>query len=161
MFSKIKDKIAQQTNIDFNQIISQIDVMKNKEKTVALLKEVYSCTDAQSKADIKNWMSAVNSIKANPETNATEKESLLLQIKTKDTVITFLKSVLDVLIAKAPVENKGLLQTGVKGLGMASSLMGFQFSGIAMAIFEKAVPKLVMTSQFDQISTLIEKEISI
>lgn len=159
MFSAIKGLISKQ-DIDLESFLSNIDLSTIAAKSSESLKTVFSEIDDHTKSEIRQWISSVKAIKNDVSLTDSEKESKLGEIKTNETVLKTLKSVMDVLVNKVPIENKSLLKTGLTGIGLAASVLNFEVSGIALLVLHKALPKFIMTSKFDDLALIIENELS-
>lgn len=162
MFSKLKDKVSEMSDpsATIAQLLNRIDFQSIATKSSAAAREVCKKLDPQKKDEVLSWLDKVHKIRDNSALSSSEKEKQIESLPTTDVVLNFLKAVVDVLVNEAPVENKGLLKTGLSGVAAASSMMSFGMDGVALMIFKKALPKLLLQPQFSILSQFIQQELS-
>jgi hypothetical protein len=162
MFSKFKDKLSEVADpgTALAQFMTKIDFEAVATKSGAATREVCKKLDPQKKDEVLSWLDKVHKIRDDSALSSSEKEKQIESLPTTDVVLNFLKAVVDVLVNEAPVENKGLLKTGLSGVAAASSMMSFGMDGVALMIFKKALPKLLLQPQFSILSQFIQQELS-
>ncbi|MBC7742584.1 MAG: hypothetical protein H7061_10330 [Bdellovibrionaceae bacterium] len=123
------------------------------------IKKTISSLDKPSKKEILSWLIAVQEIKTDKDQTNKEKAARLVRLKPSEALLTFLNAVLDLAILKVPINNKKILKAGVSGVGLAASLMTFRRLSIALFLFYKALPSLVMTDTFDNLAVFLIAEL--
>lgn len=162
MFSKLKDKVSEMADPSaaIAQFMTKIDFEAIATKSAAAAREVCKKLEPQKKAEVLSWLGEVNKIRDNTSLSSAEKEKQIESLQTTDVVLNFIKAIVDVLLNEAPAEHRGLLKAGLSGATAASSLMSFGMDGVALMIFKKALPKLLLQPQFPILSEFIQSELS-
>lgn len=124
-----------------------------------VFKNILSSMSPAAKTEIISWLKSVQSVKEDENLSRKEKEQKLDRLRPSGAVLTFFDSVIDVLISKVPIQNKTLLRTGVTGVSIAASFMNFRKAGIILLVLQQALPRFVLSRQFDDISDYLVKEL--
>ncbi|MBC7421162.1 MAG: hypothetical protein H7328_10575 [Bdellovibrio sp.] len=158
MFTKIKNGFVGKS-IDLSEFFKKINLKAIPDKTKKVIKSTLAQIDDHSKVELTDWLLAVQQIKANSKLSKKEKEVQLVKIKPSEAVVSFFNSLIDLLILKIPVDNKNLLKTGFSGVGFVASFMNFRKTGIILLILHKALPKFILTNQFDDLSGFLTEQL--
>ncbi len=129
-------------------------------KVKNIIKNTLSQIDDDAKIELGKWLESVQQIKNNSDLSKTEKRKQLSKLKPSDAVLTFLNSLLDLLILKIPIKNKKILKLGFSGAGLAASFLNFRKTGIILLILSKALPNFIMSRQFDDFSEFLTQQIT-
>lgn len=159
MLSGLKDKL-QNKKIEIEKLISEVNFSDLKSKSSASLSHVFNSVDSETKQDIRIWIQSIQEIKNNHELSASDKRQKISQVKTSDTFLKFLNSLLDVLVNKIPFENKKLLKTGISGVGIASTFIRFEFSAITLLVVRAALPQFILSDKFDEFLSFLESQLN-
>lgn len=145
--------------IDLASLLKEIDLRNLQSKSVESVRGTLKSLDSQVQSELVSWLRAVKSIKSDESLSSKEQEARVSELKTSEVVLSVLKSLLELLTQKIPLENKTLLKTGFVGLGMAASLLNVEVTGIALIVLHKALPKFVMSKKFDEFADFLSKEL--
>lgn len=158
MLKKIKKTLTQQ-KLNIEALLAKINFSSAKLKTSKSLRTFLTSIDESTKKEIHDWLQEIKSIKNDSDLSASRKEDKVSQVRTSQTVLVFIKSLIEVLVSKIPGKGKGLAKAGLFGAGIAISILNIEVSAIGLLILSKALPKFIMSSKFDELSAWIEKEL--
>lgn len=123
------------------------------------LRVVFRSMDEKSKREFLNWLLAVREIRSTPGLSYREKESRLQELQCSETVLRTMKAILDASVNQAPAQNQQIIRTSLTGLGLAASLMRMPQLSMAQLLFSQALPKFLLTPQFEVIAAALEREL--
>lgn len=146
-------------NLDLEGVFANFEELKAK--SMDSLRTTFNSMDEQTKIDIHHWLSDIKAIKQNPELTTSQKEAKLSKVKTSETVLNFIKSFVEVLLHKIPIQNKGMLSSGLTGVTMAMSMLRLNAKAtvVALIVLQKGLPKFIMSNKFDQFAAFVEREL--
>lgn len=134
------------------------DMEAFRRKAAQTLRTAFRSMDEKSRLEFLAWISAVRSIR-NTDLSYREKEIQISQLPNAEAALKTLKAVLDAAILAAPEPEQKGLRTGLAGVGATLSLMGWRVPPSALGLIDQALPKFLLTPQFEVVATFLEKEL--
>jgi hypothetical protein len=152
-------EVLQKQNSENTNSSSQFDMDAFRLKAAQTVRTAFRSMDEKSKRELLTWISAVREIKATPGFNYREKESRLHDLGSSATVLKTIKAVLDSAVEQAAPTNQQIIRKGLSGIAISASLMKLPQIPIAMLYFSQALPKFLLTPQFEIVASVLEKEL--
>ena len=143
--------------IDLASVLASIDFNEIRAKSIESLRTTLQSIDDPTKQEVHQWINEIRKIKNDENLSPSEKESKISMVPTSETIINFLSSLLGVLTNKFPVP-KSLLKIGLAGAAMAA-VARYRFGAVALMVLGAAMPKFILTKQFDEFAAFIEREL--
>lgn len=156
MLAKLIEAFQNQEN---GSPASKFDLDAFRLRLAQSLRQAFRSMDDSSKRDFLAWLGAVREIRARNDLRYSEKEAALFELKSSETVFQTMKAVLNSAVAGAPAANQQILRTGLSGIGLTTSLMKSPHLSMASALFGQALPKFLLTPQFEVVAAALEKEL--
>lgn len=152
-------EVIQKQNSESGDPSPSFDMEAFRRKAAQTLRSAFKSMDDSSKHEFLQWLTAVREIKATNGLSYQEKESRLHALGSSDTVLRTLKAVLDAAVEQAPAGNQQILRTSLSGIGISVSLMRLPQVPLALMLLRQALPKFLLTPQFDVVASFLEKEL--
>ncbi len=157
MVTKLLEALQNSNSEDANAF-SGFDLEAFRRKAAQTLRTAFRSMDEKSKREFLAWISSVRSIR-NADLNYREKEKQISELKNTETALRTLKAVLDAAVGKAPEQEQKIIKTSLSGIGIATSLMNWRLPPVAMLLVGQALPKFLLTPQFEVVATFLEQEL--
>lgn len=157
MLEKLKQKLSAKSD-EIDSCLREMDFKSYIDQSRDSLRKLIQGLNDETKAEIHEWINQIEKIKASDLTDE-EKESQLKKVETSTTVLAFIKVVVDGLADKSSIKRKGLLKAGLTGFGIAFSLLNIELSGAALLLINKALPKFMLSDQFNDFSDFVRREL--
>lgn len=157
MFTKLLETL-QNHNQQSENSFSVFDLEAFRKKAAQTLRIAFRSMDEKSKLEFLAWISAVREIR-NLDLSYREKEVRISQLPNTETALQTLKAVLDAAIQSAPEPEQKGIRTSLAGIGTATSLLGWKVPSGALMLVGQALPKFLLTPQFEVVAAFLEKEL--
>ena len=144
-------------SINYNTILENIKLDDVKQDGKQIINLAFKDIDPNAKTAIYDWAKQVKQIKNESTSNEAQKIEQLHKLKTDETVVFFFEAVLKLIIDKAPMQNKSLLQMGFSTLIGAGSALSLNTGSLAYKAILTALPSLIITKQFDVLLSYVDE----
>jgi hypothetical protein len=159
MLGKLMEVIQNQSSENENSF-SGFNFEAFRLKSAQTLKQAFRSMDEISKQEFLAWLTAVRAIRNDSSLSYREKEAQISSLRNTETAFRTLKAVMDAAIDTAPEQNQKIIRTSLSGIAVASSLMKTPaYLPMAMILFGQALPKFLLTPQFEVVASFLEKEL--
>lgn len=155
MLAKLKEAFQNQGSEASNP---NFDLDAFRLKCAQTLKQAFRSMDEKSKLEFLAWLNAVRDIRASG-LSYRERERQLSELRNTEAVLRTMKAVLDAAVGTAPAPEQQIIRTSLAGIGFAVSMMRSPHIPMALMLFSQALPKFLLTPQFDLIADFLEKEL--
>ena len=157
MMAKILEVLQNQNSGD-DSSFSDFNMDAFRRKAAQKLRMAFRSQDEKSKKEFLAWLSNVRSIR-NSDLNYREKEAQLARLPNTETVMKTLKAVLDAAVNATPEQEQKILKTSLGGIALVTSMMSWRIPPIAMLAVSQALPKFLLTPQFEIVADFLEQEL--
>ncbi|MEK6773296.1 MAG: hypothetical protein AABY64_05115 [Bdellovibrionota bacterium] len=141
--------------MSLQKIFSSINFQGLKDISATSIKDAFSSVDENAKNEIIEWLNSIQEIKNNKNFSKKRMETEISKVRTTETIFNFLNSLIDVLVNKIPIKNKGIIKAGLAAAGIAVTVLNIRVSTVTALVGSKALPKFIMSSKFDELSEFI------
>lgn len=165
MFKTFKD-LLNQSQINLAELLEKIDSNVDLKSFFThqadpLKTLIHHLTD-QEKVELGKWLDNIDTIKNDSAMSSSDKAKKLNELPTSDMILLFFQKFLDLILSKIPFDNKDIIKTGLATLGLLVSAKNPRLAGIssiALIAFRTALPRMVLSEQFNKISDFLKAEL--
>lgn len=157
MMAKLLE-VLQNSGSDKNGSFPGFDLEAFRLKAAKTLRTAFRSMDDKSKKEFLAWIAAVRTIRQSDQSYR-EKEKQLAALPNTETSFRTLKAVLDAAVGAAPEQDQKIIKGSLTGIGLATSMMNWKLPPMAMFLVGQALPKFMLTPQFEIVATFLEQEL--
>lgn len=151
-------EVLQNSNSEGGNPFPGFDLEAFRRKAAQTLRTAFRSMDEKSKKEFRAWLSSVRAIR-NSDLSYRDKEKQMSELPNTATALQTLKAVLEAAVGAAPEQEQKIIKTSLTGIGVATSLMNWRLPPMAMILVGQALPKFLLTPQFEVVATFLEQEL--